>query len=150
LFKFNYSSGGKIGNNAIFRFKNKRFSTNSGFKQLRRAVICNPASEKSLSLGTDVAGIDKYFRAIWLNRGNLFELSLHQSRRSHLCFDICKLKYASTSLMVSSTSTSLLLSSKSAAMMKFEDEAIVVLFCQILGLPVKPKGSNSFANCSSE
>lgn len=77
-----YSSGGKIENNAIFRFKNKRFSTNFSFKQLRRAVMCNPASEKSLSLGTDVAGIDKYFRAIWLNKGNLFELSLHQSRGS--------------------------------------------------------------------
>src|SRR5436853_5508266 len=102
----NYS-GGKIGNNATFRFKNKSCSTNSGFKQLRRAVMCNPASEKSLSLGTDVAGIDKYLRAIRLNKGNLLELCFHQLRGSH-SFDTCKLKYASTSLMSSLT---LLLSS---------------------------------------
>ena len=83
VYYINYSAGGKIGNKAIFRFKNKSCSTNSGFKQLRRAVICNPASEKSLSLGTEVAGIDKYLRAIWLNKGNLFELSFHQLRGSH-------------------------------------------------------------------
>ncbi len=46
-------------------------------KQLRREVRCNPASEKNLSLGTDVAGIDKYLRAILLNNGNLFKLFFH-------------------------------------------------------------------------
>ena len=66
--------------------------TKSGAKQLRRAVRCNPTSEKSRSLGTEVADIDKYLRAILLSNGNLFVCSFHQLSGSQSYFNGCKPK----------------------------------------------------------
>ena len=52
--------GRKIGNKATLLLK-IRAVPNPGAKQLRRAVRCNPSSEKS---GTDVAGIGVRFGLI--------------------------------------------------------------------------------------
>ena len=54
--------GKKLLTNFLFRFKKRTLSTTDYELSLfRNKVICCPASEKSLSEGTDEEGIAKYF-----------------------------------------------------------------------------------------
>ena len=52
-----------MGIHILLRFKNKIRSTRSGANHVLLAEIWLSASEKSHSFGTDVEGIERYFRA---------------------------------------------------------------------------------------
>ena len=64
----------------LFLFKNKSSLTSLGAKFVRLGFIWLPASLKSLSAGTDVTGIDKYFLDIFESIGNSFFLVFHQTQ----------------------------------------------------------------------
>ncbi len=71
---------------------------NSGFKQVWRADKWRSASENNLSLGTDVADIDKYFIANRDKVRKIFTYAFHHSNRSHSWTSFGKAKYHVTLL----------------------------------------------------
>ena len=60
-----YLCGGNISKCVLLRFKNKTLFTKSDDKCVLLAKIWLSASENSCSLGTEVAGIERYFLTNW-------------------------------------------------------------------------------------
>ena len=63
----------------MLRFKNTILPNKAGSNKLLFAVMWFPASEKSRSEATEVAGIPKYFRAIIERTGKISCFDFHQS-----------------------------------------------------------------------
>ena len=84
-----YSSiGGKISIIFIFLFKNISWRRKLESKRVRRTDIWLPVSEKSHSLGTEVAGIAKYLRANFDKLEKIFSRIFHHSHLNQQFFDL--------------------------------------------------------------
>lgn len=82
----------------IFFFKNIRISTFSGSSWDLWAVTMSPAVENTRSLGTGVAGMERYALASWDSKGYWERLSLHHFRGQLVSGIEASLLYISISL----------------------------------------------------